>query len=100
MDTEKADKLGIILKPSTKFESSAVIFPNTLKEEIANKRNAIGWSKSLMNLPKLNLNDIEDYLKKINESILKNLSKITKPFVIGRQLLNENFIDVGSIYTK
>ena len=96
----KADKLGFVLKPSKKYDSTTVVCPNALKHEIANKRNAIGWTKSLAHMPRLSLADIEDYHKKVNESLLKNSSTISKPFVRGRQLLNENFIDFGSIYAK
>jgi len=97
---KKADKLGFVLKPSKKYDSATVVCPNALKHEIVNKRNAIGWTKSLDHMPRISIADIEDYHKKVNESLLKNSSTISKPFVRGRQLLKENFIDFGSIYIK
>ena len=97
---KKADKLGFALKPSKKHDSTTVVCPNALKHQIANHRNAIGWKKSLAHMPRLSIADIEDYHKKVNESLLKNSSAISKSFVRGWQLLKENLIDFGSIYTK
>ena len=55
---------------------------------------------SLAHMPQLSIADIEDYHTKVNESLLKNSSTISKPCVRGKKLLQENFIDSGSTYTK
>ena len=52
-----------------------------------------GWSKSLEGMPSFSIEHIGSYSQKINTAILSKSKK-------GEQLLEENFIDIASIYSK
>ena len=93
---KKADTLGIILMPSKTFDSQVVECPDILKVEILNKTNSAGWSKSL-EIPKLCIGQIGSYHMFVNKKMPTNFLNIKKPC---NQLLDEKFIDTGSIYTK
>ena len=56
--------------------------------------------KVLKGSPHFLLNILTVIHKKINTVVLSRLTKVMKHFCRGEQLLEENFIDITSIYSK
>ena len=64
-----------------------------------NLSDAIGWCKSLAGIPNFGVSNIQDYFQKIN-SLFSKSSVVKKHFQSCTQLIEENYIDIGSIYSK
>ena len=71
-----------------------------LSDEINNFTKFAGWTKSLENIPKFGVEDIEKYFSSISKTMLKKSTAVKKHFHRGKQLLEENYLDINSIYTK
>ena len=56
-----------------------------------------GWSKSLLGIPKFSVHQIEKHAMKINEIVTPKSTIVKKHFNRGEQLLEEKYIDIGSI---
>ena len=56
--------------------------------------------KSLEGMPSFSIEHIDSYSQKINTDVLSKSKKVMKHFLRGEQLLEENFIDIASIYSK
>ena len=55
-----------------------------------------GWSESLEGIPSFSI----EYIESKNTAVLSKSKKAMKHFRLGEQLLEENFIDIASIYSK
>ena len=51
-------------------------------------------------MPSFSIEHIDSYSQKINTAVLSKSKKVMKHFRRGEQLLEENFIDIASIYSK
>ena len=58
------------------------------------------WSKSSKGMPSFAIDHIDSYSQKINTAALLKSKKVMKHFHRGEQLLDQNFIDITSIYSK
>ena len=87
----KADKLKLHLKE--KEVPAMPNVPSILQNEMNNLTNAVGWCKSLAGIPDFEVSNIQDYFQKINSSFSKSSHR-------GTQLIEENYIDIGSIYSN
>ena len=93
----KAKKMSVILyQPSIKFLKE----PTLLKNDICDLRSFVGWSKSLHGLPKFTTINIDQHFYKVNQTVCSSSTVVKKSFTRGQQFLEENYIDIGSIYTK
>ena len=98
---KKAYKLGLLLKPQKSWSGMSLIyFPEFLKFEITDPKNAAGWTKNIEKIPIITVVEIEQYHKLINDLVLSKSVLTKKTFNRGQQFLEENYIDVGSIYAK
>ena len=59
-----------------------------------------GWSKSLEGMPSFSIEHIDSYSQKISTAFLSKSKKVMKHFCRGEQLLEENSVDISSIYSK
>lgn len=74
--------------------------PGEFQADLQNLNSPDGWSKTLENLPNLTVEKIMAYVERINRSCNAKSTKIKKHFQRGHQLLEENFVDLNSIYSK
>ena len=51
-------------------------------------------------MPLFSIEHIDSYSQKINTAVLSKSKKVMNHFRRGKQLLEENFIDIASIYSK
>ena len=93
----KAGKLKIHLKE--KEVPAVPNVPSILQKEMNNLSNAIGWCKPLAGIRNFGVSNIQDYFQKINILFSKSFV-VKKHFQRGTQLMEENYIDIGSIYSK
>ena len=96
--SKKAKSMGLSLK-SDKPKNLPVV-PKDFEYDVIEVNACEGWSKSLENLPKLTLQNIDTYFESINNSILEKSKKPKKQFNRGNQLLEEQFLDINSIFSK
>ena len=90
--------MGLTLK-----KKNSKNLPNAPKEfvlDLSNLSLIDGWSKSLEGMPSFSIEHIDNYSQKINTAVLSKSKKVKKQFRRGEQLLEENFIDITSIYSK
>ena len=59
-----------------------------------------GWSKKLYNMPSFTIEHIDKYYEKVNDAFSQKSPKVKKHFQRGEQLLEESFIDIGSVVVK
>ena len=67
-----------------------------LSDEINNFTKFAGWTKSLENIPKFGVEDIEKYFSSISKIMLKKSTAVKKHFHRGEQLLEENYQSIQS----
>ena len=60
----------------------------------------LSWSKSLDGLPQFLVTNIEKYANIVTEGVLSKSTVVKKHFSRGQQLLEEQYVDIGSIFTK
>ena len=91
--SKKARMMGITQKKNTLKDMSHV--PKDFEYELKNLNSVVGWSKSLDGLPQFSVENIEKYANSNCRSVIKVYS-CKKTF----QLLKEQYVDIGSIFTK
>ena len=77
--------------------------PDILKDfesELAILNSVIGWSKTLDGLPQFSLENIKKYVNMVTAEVLSKSAVVKKHFSRGEQLLEEQYVDIGSIFTK
>ena len=98
MVNQNAARLGITL--CKRHTASLPDVPKMLSDEINNFTKFAGWTKSLENIPKLGVEDLQKYFSSISKTLLKESTTVKKHFHRGEQLLEEIYLDINSIYTK
>ena len=96
--SEKAKLMGLTLK-----KENLKNLPNAPKDfvfDLSNLNLIDGWSKSLEGCPNFLLNILTVVHKKINTAVLSKSKKVMKHFRRGEHLLEEDFIDIASIYSE
>ena len=96
--SKKAKLMGLSLK-----KENLKNLPNAPKDfafDLSNLSLIDGWSKSLKGVPSFSIEHIDSYSQKINTAVLSRSKKVMQHFRRGEQLLEENFIDIASIYSK
>ena len=93
---KKAASLGKIFIPNnSKIDLPQV--PTGFKNELTDFTMTDGWYKSLLGIPKFSVHQIEKHAMKINEIVTPKSTIVKKHFNRGEQLLEEKYIDIGSI---
>ena len=88
-------KLKIILPEKTNFKP--ISSPKEFTADLQNLDSSGGWSKNLVNLPNLTLNETVAYVESVDKTFI---TKSKKHFQRGQQFLEESFIDLSSILSK
>ena len=73
--------------------------PKDFEYELTNLNSVVGWSKSLDDLPQFSVENIEKYPKMVTAGVF-SVAVVKKHFSRGEQLLEEQYVDTGSIFTK
>ena len=77
--------------------------PNILKDfeyELTNLNSVVCWSKSLDGLLQFSVENIEKYANMVTAGVLSKSTVVKKHFSRGEQLLEEQYVDIRSIFTK
>ena len=77
--------------------------PNATEDfafDLSNLSLIDGCSKGLEGMPSFSIEHIDSYSQKMNTAVISKSKKVMKHFRRGEQLLEENFIDIASIYSK
>ena len=96
---KKAQSMGLTL-----FESPAL--PALLSVhtafhcDMANLDNSDGWPKSLNGIPRFTADKIEKHFERVNAAVTSKSSIVKKHFSRGAQLLEEQYVDLNSIFSK
>ena len=96
---KKAEKLGIILQNPVKVSALPQV-PDMLKNELGALKNLARWTKSLDNLSKFSASNIDSYFYNVSKAVLSTSTMVKKNFNRGEQFLEENYLDLGSIFVK
>ena len=72
--------------------------PEDLQYDINNLNIIDGQTKSFEGLPKIYVSTIEAFAHRITAAVDPNRKSVKRHFQRGELFLDENFIDVGSIY--
>ena len=62
--------------------------------------SSVGWSKSLNGLPRFTADKIEKHYQRINDAVTRKSTIVKKHFSRGAQLLEEQYVDLNSIFSK
>ena len=95
---KKAKLMGLTLK-----KENLKHLPNASKDfvfELSNLSLIDGWSKSLERMPSFSIEHSDSYSQKVNTTVLSKSKNVMKHFRGGEQLLEKNFIEIASIYSK
>ena len=95
---KKARKFGMTLQPLPTTHLS--IIPDMWKDHIGALESIDGWSKSLIGIPLFTATQINYYYEKINKIYSNKSTLVKKNFERGSKLLEEQFVDLDSIYVK
>ena len=71
-----------------------------LKNERGALKNLTGWTKSLDNLSKFSASNIDSYFYNVSKEVLSASTMVKKNFNRGEHILEENYLDLGSIFVK
>ena len=96
--SEKAKLMGLTLK-----EENLKNLPDAPKDfvfDLSNLSLFDGWSKNLEEIPSFSIEYIDSYSQKISTAVLSKSKKVMKHFCRGEELLEDDFIDIASIYLK
>ena len=96
--SEKVQIMGMTLKSNTLKD-----MPNIQKDfeyELTNLNSVVDWNKSLDGFPQFSVENIEKYANMVTAGVLSKSTIIKKHFSRGEQLLEEQYVDIGSIFTK
>ena len=96
--SEKARMMGMTLKKNTLKDMPNI--PKEFEYELTNLNSVVGWSRSLDGLPQFSLENIEKYADMVPTGVLSKSTVVKKHFSRGDQLLEEQYVDIGSIFTK
>ena len=96
---EKVLKYNIFV-PKLKYAARLNTVPDILKHDVGDIQKLDGWSKKLFNMPTFTIEHIDKYYEKVNNAFSQNSTKVKKHFHRGEQLLEESFLDVGSVVVK
>ena len=96
---KKAEELGIILQNPVKVFTLPQV-PDMLRNELGALKNLAEWTKSLDNLSKFSASNIDNYFYNVSKAVLSTSTMTKKNFNRGEQFLEENYLDLGSIFVK
>ena len=92
----KVKKCNIFVPKLKKLEKLNVV-PDILKYELGDIKGMNGWTKDLSNMPIFTAEHINEYYKKVNNVFCRSSTQVKKHFERGEQLLEELYLDIGSI---
>ena len=73
--------------------------PDVLKHDVGDVQGLDGLSKKLY-MSTFTIMHVDKYYEKVNEAFSQKSTKVKQHFQCGEQLLEESFIDVGSVVVK
>ena len=74
--------------------------PTDFEYELTNLNSVVCWSKSLDGLPQFSVENVEKYANMVTAGVFSKSTVVKKHFSGGEQLLEEQYVDIGSIFTK
>ena len=74
--------------------------PTAFHYDMANLDSSDGWSKSLNGIPRFTADKIEKHFERVNAAVTSKSSIVKKHFSQGAQLLEEQYVDLNSIFSK
>ena len=90
-------------KKSTNEKNTLNDLPNIPKDfeyELMNLNSVVGCSNSLDGLPQFSAENIEKYENMVTAGVLSKSTVVKKYFSLGEKLSEEQYVDIGSIFTK
>ena len=90
--------MGMTLKTNTLKDMPNI--PKDFEYELINLNSVVGWSKRLDGLPQFSVENIEKYANMVTAGVLSKSTVVKKHFSRGEQLLEEQYADIESIFTK
>ena len=90
-------------KKSTNEKNTLNDLPNIPKDfeyELTNLNSVVGCSNSLDGLPQFSAENIEKYENMVTAGVLSKSTVVKKYFSLGEKLSEEQYVDIGSIFTK
>ena len=90
--------MGMTLKSNTLKDMPNI--PKDFEYELTNLNPVVGWSKSLDGLHRFSVENIEKYANMVTAGVLSKSTVVKKHFSRGEQLLEEQYVDIGSIFNK
>lgn len=95
----KAESMGKVLSEPL-LSASLPVIPEEFKIDLHSLDSSDGWVKSLEGAPKFTSEKIEQYFHRVNAAVTTKSTLVKKHFSRGDQLLEEQYVDTNSIYTK
>ena len=74
--------------------------PTDFEYELTNLNSVVCWSKSLDGLPQFSVENVEKYANMVTAGVFSKSTVVKKHFSGGEQSLEEQYVDIGSIFTK
>ena len=74
--------------------------PKDFECEITNLNPVVGWCKSLDDLPQFSVENTEKCANMVTAECYQSLQMYKKHFSRGEQLLEEEYFNIGSIFTE
>ena len=96
----KAKQLNVRLKVEREKVEDQLV-PDVFRGELGGIKNPAGWGKSLHGLPVFTKKEVDSFIENVNEKVAgNNAVRIRKQFERGKQLVEENFVDLFRFLTK